>query len=350
VVSAAGYWLISGPNPPSTDPDPHHEATQSNGSVALVTTTPLKTGTITENITVYGKIIPAPGAVRSVSVAFQSQIRRIRVNNGQKVSQGDVLVDLEPSPNTSLQFMQAQDAYETAKQSLQHMQQRFDLKLATNDQLLTAKLTFEQARLRLESMKKQGIDGSQEIRADVGGLIKQVYVQEGAIVAGGNPLIEIVAQNILEARLGVEPEDIVKLQPNQSVLLARVNVSTAPQVNGKIRKISYAVNPSTRLVDVFVTLPSSAGFLLGESVLGNIVIASSHGMIAPRTAVLPENGHHILFTVQNGRAVKHVVRIGLENDKEYEVSGPNLQPGQPVVIRGNYELKEGMAVKQKASP
>jgi membrane fusion protein (multidrug efflux system) len=315
------------------------------GPVVSVKTVPLETGNISEDITVYGKVIPAPGATQAVSVPFQSHVRHVMVNNGQKVSRGDVLLKIGPSPDTRLQFSQAYASYESTKQALQNMQERFDLKLATNDQLLKAKLAFEQAQLRLESMKHQGIEGEQDIWADVGGLIKKVYVEEGAIVPAGNPLVEIVAQNRLEVRLGVETEDIGKVQPKQSVLLTQVNVSKSPAVSGQIRQISYAVNPSTRLVDVFVTLPLSAGFVLGESVLGKIAVSSSRGLIVPRSAVLPEGDTYILFTVKNGRGVKHVVQLGLQSEKEVEVIGTGLQPGEPVVILGNYELKDGMAAK-----
>ncbi len=95
-----------------------------------------------------------------------------------------------------------------------------------------------------------------------------------------------------------------------------------------MRKISYAVNPTTRLVDVFVTLTSPAGFLLGESIEGKITITAAEGLIAPRSAVLPEGDGHVLFTVKEGRAVKHNVIIGIANAREYQVMGEDLKPGK----------------------
>lgn len=347
---AGGYWWSSsrGRSSGNHPSDPHERPPE--GPVASVETISLKTGTLTEDMTVYGNVIPAPGAIQAVSVPFEAHVRRIMVNNGQKVSRGDVLLNIGPSPHTSLQFLQAQDAYESAKEGLQHMEQRFNLKLATNDQILKARLAFQQAELRLQSMRKQGIDGQRDIRADVGGLIKKVYVQEGAIVPAGNPLAEIVAQNRLEVRLGVEPEDISRVQPNQAVLLTQVNVSAAPGVTGRIRKISYAINPSTRLVDVFVALPISTGFLLGEAVSGKITVASAEGLIVPRSAVLPESGQYVLFTVQKGHAMKHVVRLGLQTQKDVQVIGTGIRPGEPAIVLGNYKLKDGMAVQVKGSP
>ena len=48
--------------------------------------------------------------------------------------------------------------------------------------------------------------------------------------------------------------------------------------------------------------------------------------------------------VKDGRAVKHKVDIGIENSREYQVMGKDLQAGAEVVVLGNYELTNGMAV------
>jgi membrane fusion protein (multidrug efflux system) len=103
-------------------------------------------------------------------------------------------------------------------------------------------------------------------------------------------------------------------------------------------------------VDVFVSLPSAANFLLGESVVGNISVARARGLLVPRAAILPAGRAYTLFTIQNGHAVRHLVAVGLRNTKEVEVKGANLRAGEPVVVLGNYELKDGMAVRVEGTP
>lgn len=344
-VLAAAIWRLQKLEGPSAG----NTGGEVQGPVALVQTTPIREGTLTENITAYGSVIPAPGALQTESVPFESQVVQIMVSNGQRVSRGNDLCEIKPSPDTYLQMEQARQAYDLSRQSFQSMQRRFELRLATNEQLLQARQAMQQTQLRLESMQKRGIGSPRIIHADVGGLIKQVYVQEGAIVSAGNPLMEIVAQNRLEVRLGVEPDNIKRVKDNQPVLISRVNVPAAAAVTGQIRKISYGVNPNTRLVDVFVSLPAKADFLLDEPVSGKITIALSRGLIVPRTAVLPAGRRYSLFTVKDGRAVMHLVEVGLENARDIEVKSPNLQAGEPVVVLGNYELKDGMAVKVEAA-
>jgi membrane fusion protein, multidrug efflux system len=157
-------------------------------------------------------------------------------------------------------------------------------------------------------------------------------------------MLEMIPQNRLEVRLGVEPQYIEKIKPGQEVSLARVN-GAENKLPVRIRKISGAADPATRLIQVFGDLPSSSTFLLGEYVLGKIAVASVRGLIVPRSAVLPSEDHYVLFTVKDGRVQKHTVDVGLENEKDAEVVARGLQAGEQVVTLGNYELKDGMAVK-----
>lgn len=127
--------------------------------VACVNTTPLKQGSISETIVVYGSIIAAPGALLTVSIPFESQVLGIMVNEGQKVSKGDILLKIKPSPDTMLQLDQARNAHKLARESYRQMEGKRKLRLATNDQMIQARQALDQARLGLESLKNRGIDG-----------------------------------------------------------------------------------------------------------------------------------------------------------------------------------------------
>jgi len=65
----------------------------------------------------------------------------------------------------------------------------------------------------------------------------------------------------------------------------------------------------------------------------------------PRDAVLPEDGSHTLYVVQDHRAMKKTVGIGLQTDSEVEVINPELRDGDQVVTVGNRELADEMEVK-----
>jgi multidrug efflux pump subunit AcrA (membrane-fusion protein) len=126
-----------------------------------------------------------------------------------------------------------------------------------------------------------------------------------------------------------------------------VNRSDSETVHSRVRKISRAADPTSRLVQIFAEVPSSANFLLGEYVAGKIAVSSAEGLVVPRSAVLPEEDQYVLFTVDQNRAKEHHVQVTLQNDREVEVIAPDLHSGDLAVILGNYELKDGMSVSVK---
>lgn len=347
-IIASGYWLFfRGGQAEEEGASDKQETAQ--GPVAPVRVSPIKKGALAEEITVYGTIVPAAGAARTVSVPFESRVRRIFVTEGQRVSQKDPLLELEPSPETSLQIQQARNDYESATKAADYMRQRFELKLATNDQLLQATQALDQAQAKLESLRRRGSEAPQTIHADTASLIAKIGVQEGAIVPAGTSLAELVAQSRLEARLGVEPEIVQKVKQDQEIALTRVNRSGSEKINGRVRRISRVADPTTRLVQIFVDVPSSANFLLGEYIAGKMAVASAEGLVVPRSAVLPEEDHYVLFTVERNRAKEHRVGVALQNESETEVIATDLRSGDLAVILGNYELKDGMTVSVEKS-
>jgi membrane fusion protein (multidrug efflux system) len=345
IVLAVGYYLLF-----SKSPDHPAESEMLNQNpVAKVQVTPIQKETIMETITAYGTVVPEPGAVETVSVPFESRIRRISVSEGQKVSKGDILLEIDPSPLAKLQMEQAQRAYTSAEQKLRKVQERVDLKLATKGELLTAEEVFQQARLQLKSLEQRGIGREKQIHSKSPGIVYKVHVEQGSVMPAGTPLVEIVPQDHIAVHLGVEQSDADRLKRGQLVLLSLVNISQSSEVSGHIRIISRSINPVSRLVNILVSLTSPDGFFLGGYVRGKIVIASKKTMVVPRDAVLPEDDHYVLFIVKNGRALKRIVKTGLENHTQIEVIGKDLNLGDLVVNIGNYELEDGMAVQAEVA-
>jgi len=65
----------------------------------------------------------------------------------------------------------------------------------------------------------------------------------------------------------------------------------------------------------------------------------------PRSAVLPDADKQVLFTVKDGKSVRHEVNVGISAGDRVEVQAPDLHPGDAVVTLGNYELTDGMAIQ-----
>lgn len=218
-----GFWLgqCSGGSATSNSSDIQ------GPPVAHVTLAPLVRKTISATVTAYGSVITQPGKNHAVSVPYETRVQHVLVAPGESVTAGQPLVQIDPSPQTKLKLAQAQSAAQAAQKEFQQTQQKFNLKLATNQELGLAKKNAENATLQLQTLKKQGASKEREVQAEMAGLVGKVDVQDGQIVQAGSPLVELVVQNEIEVRLGAEPEDVKHLQLGQTVALYQVHLTNA---------------------------------------------------------------------------------------------------------------------------
>ena len=222
------------------------------------------------------------------------------------------------------------------------------MKLATNQDLSAAEKTASDAEAQLTSLQRAGAGGDNRIHSDMSGVIAKVDAQDGQIVPPGGPLVEIVAENEIEVKLGVEAEDLSAAQEGAPITIVPVNDPSAAKVQGKIRLITRRIDPATRLVDVYVVLPEGTKLLLDGYVRGEIQRTEKDTLVVPRSAVLPNESREFeVFTVANDRARRHTVKIGAENPTEMQVIADDLHDGDLVVTVGNYELEDGTAVEIK---
>jgi membrane fusion protein, multidrug efflux system len=245
-------------------------------------------------------------------------------------------------------LQEARNAFEAASRDLEQVQQRFKDHLATNQELSLAQQALQTARLRLETLTSRGVGQSQRLKAGVVGLLSKIDVQEGQLVPAGGALLEVAEGNRMEVQLGVEPQDAHTLQPDQQVQIVRVEgtAATTQPMEGKVRVVGQRVDPTSRLVNVLVSIPQDASVLLDSFVTGRITRATTQALVVPRDAALPEEGgKHVVYTVSDGHAKKHEVSLGLQNDDEVQVIADDLKAGDVVVVTGNYPLQDGMDVE-----
>ena len=326
------------------------EGEKKSGRIAQVQVAKVQRKVISEKTIVYGSVVVQPGKTHSVSLAFETRVRHILVAPGQFVQENDPLTEIEPSPAAQLQMQQAKNASEAAQKELKQTRERFDLKLATNQDLSAAEKTARDAEAQLTTLQRAGAGGDNRIRAGQAGVVAKVDVQDGQIVPAGGPLIEIVAENEIEVKLGVEAEDLPAVPPGAAISIFPINDPTASQAEGSVRLITRRIDPATRLVDAYVSLPEGTKLLLDGYVRGEVQHTEKNALVVPRSAVLPnESRSYDIFTVANGKAVKHTVKVGLQNPDQVQIIGDDLHENDSVVTVGNSQLEEGMAVEiQKA--
>jgi hypothetical protein len=170
-------------------------------------------------------------------------------------------------------------------------------------------------------------------------------------IAAGAPLAEVVPADQIEVRLGVAPADVRGVSPGLDVTLRPVGVSVAEPIVGHVRLVSEKVSPDTRLVDVFVSPASGTRLVLDEYVNAELSQPQREGLIVPRSAVLPDEDGHVLFTVKDGHAVRHSVTLKADDDRDAVFESKDVAEGDEAIVLGNFELDDHMKVAaQPAEP
>ena len=354
IAGGAIYWLKPGliglgsSSANQAGAGPNSGTSASGGPVVPVQTTTVERQILKETAVAYGRVVAQPGETDVSSLPFEVLVRRVLVTDGQPVTAGTPLVEVSSSPSANLQLEHARQASDAAQEQLAQVQQQYKQRLAVKQDLVRARKSAEQAKTTLENLQKQGVGRDTTLTAQSAGVVSHVSAQEGALVGPGGPLVTVARGDRIEVKVGVEPEDIATVHEGDLVTLAPVHLKGSA-VTGQVRLVTRQVDPNTQLIDVMVALPKDASFALGAYMRATLTTAARTGLVVPRSAVLPDDGGYKVFTVRNGKAVKHPVGIGLETDFTVEITTSDLHPGDKVVLTGNYELQPGMSVSLKGN-
>jgi RND family efflux transporter MFP subunit len=312
-----------------------------------VETAPVMQKQIGETLLAYGVLEADPDRVLSLSLPHAGLINRVWVRMGQRVKNGDQLLEVVTSPDSRMQYLQAQSAVDFATRELERNQRLLKEQLATKAQVDAASKALRDAKDALEALRKRGLDQSKEtMPAPMDGIITRLDVAQGQRVQADTTAMLIADEQRLIARLGVEAEDLGRLEPGTPVTLTSVFVPDI-RVESRIREVHAMVNPDTHLVEVLAEIPQQQvdHLVLGSRILGRIRLPTHAALLVPRSAVLGDGADAFVYTIDQGKARKIPVRTGIEQGNDIEISGA-LKAGDAVVTLGNYELRDGMAVRE----
>lgn len=318
----------------------------SEPSVLIQTAVAMKRNVV-ETVTAFGTIEPDADRVLSVSVPHGGLVDRVWVRVGQRVERGTSLAELISNPADHMQFLQAQSALDFASHELQRQQQLFTAHIATRAQVAEAQRSLIDAQATLDSLRSQGKgQAAIALQTPIDGIVTRVDVQAGQRVAAGTTALLIAAEDRLVAILGVEPENATGIHPGAQVTLTSV-FSPEFRLNAAVSEVHAMVNPATLLVDVLVPLPPEPrkDLVLGSHIEGQIRLKAHIALTVPRTAVLRDEHGAYVFKVSNAHAIRVAVTPGDSTEDDLEVSG-RLEAGDRIVTSGNYELRDGMQVRE----
>lgn len=321
-----------------------------------------------------------------VSSPVAAFARRIEVEAGDVVAQGDPLVQLEP-PRAGVLDARAQaeaealveqaerqaDAAEAAAERAQEERMRVEqlvekgsatrqaleqataeARRATSD-LAAARAAITRARAALYASAEDGASQSVRdvLRAPAGGRVLAVHRQSEGPVHSGEPLIEVGNTEALEVQVDVLSQDAVHIAPGTRVQLdqwggEQTLEAVVDRVEPQGQTAVSALGVEEQRVNVVASLVSPpeqwTGLGAGYRVLARFIVWEDDDVLqVPTSALFRTNDGWAVFTVEDRRAVQRRVEVSRQSGLTAQVAS-GLEEGETVIMHPNNALEDGARV------
>jgi RND family efflux transporter MFP subunit len=264
---------------------------------------------------------------------------------GQRVSKGQILGRVDDGGG-SQQLASLENQYALAKTTFERQKNLWDQKIGSEIQFLNAQTQMISAQKAVAQAKAQL--AKTVIRAPFTGVIDEVFVERGEVVAAGaRGLMRIVNLNNMYVSTLVPETYIGKLKIG-TVVDVTLN-SLGKTYKGKIRQIASSINPSNRSFNIEVALPNPDNLLRPNQVakLRIVDYISNKAVVVPTNVVQEDGkGNKYVYTIadikgKTGTAKKVIVQAGKSSNNVTEILS-GLSEDDKIVTEGVNTISEGM--------
>ncbi len=254
---------------------------------------------------------------------------------------GQPLAQIDPE-RTRLEVARAEATMRRLQANFERSKELFERKLVSadaNDQLRyefeSAKAAYDLARLELSYTT---------ITAPISGVVAERMAKPGNLIALNAPVYRIVDNSHLEAVLNVPEREMRTMRDGLPVRMV-VDALAGEVFQGEVDRISPVVDAQTgtfRVVGVFRGQPQLKPGMFGR--LSIVYEERDAALTVPRVALVEGAGESAVFVVEDGKAVRRVLRLGYINGEFAEVVD-GLKAGENVITQGRVAVRDGAEVE-----
>lgn len=184
------------------------------------------------------------------------------------------------------------------------------------------------------------------IVSPVDGRVDDRMVSVGDWIDLGKPVFQLSTSESLRIRLPFPETAAQRIKIGQVV---KLSTPTAPDatVTGKIEQVRPMVGSTNRAFDAVVEVKNPGGWKPGASVNGAVVVEEHAGAVSvPEVSVVLRPAGKVVYVIENGKAVQHVVTTGVTQNGQVEIL-QGLKAGERVAVDGAGFLTDKAAVSVK---
>jgi len=186
------------------------------------------------------------------------------------------------------------------------------------------------------------------VESPISGIVAKTYLDRGDSVNPRMPIAVIANTDEVKIKFEVTEIDYPKIKLGQ---IAKIKIDAYPDriFEGEISKLSALINPNTRTATAEITISNPEHFLVpGMFARISLFVRKHKCLVVPRDAVLrlPGTGVYYCFKVENGKAKKTLIELGMKQKNDQEIK-KGLKEGDLVILSGQGVLRTGLPVDIK---
>jgi RND family efflux transporter MFP subunit len=307
--------------------------------------------TLVDEVAARGTITTVPNEDVKVSALVAGRVNTLRAAEGDSVTKGQVLAELDRQPledqrrQAAAAVEQAKAQLENARLNLQRNQQMFERGIAAGKEVEDARTALAAAQAALEqanaalSTANRNVERA-TVRSPISGQVVKRMVNVGEQVDGtaAQPIIEIANLDRVELAANVPAEHLGRIHAGQTATVV-TDAFEGKSFPGGVIAIAPAVDATTNagLVRIRIT---NAGRALKVGMFAEAHIALDEhkdALVVPPAAVVRVDEGAVVYVVTGDTAQRTAVKIGLEQPDAVEILD-GLKGGLKVLTSSVYGL------------
>lgn len=283
-----------------------------------------------------------------ITATVADRISRVAFESGDRVSAGDILVELTDT-EAAAGLAEARAELREAQRELDRTRELAERGIASRARLDELTSGMERARARVAGLEARVAE--RIIRAPFDGVVGLRNVSLGELVRPGDVVAQLDDVSIIKLDFTL-PERFLSVLAAGMAIEARAAAFPETVFAGEIVNISSRVDPVTRTVTARAEIGNEDRRLLpGMLMTVQLRRDVRERLAAPETAITRSGDQVTVFVVREAGETVSVeqrqVRVGQRQAGYFEVI-EGLEPGERIVMHGVHRLRDGMAVRIQA--